>query len=210
MWMSFNCRSTAYLCTTLNGTLGQFSAIHWQTVAPSQCTRISNIIAHWGCTKKGKINYTDWHANCRQHCAQKANVISLSCRSRVLYNSVSSLCDQCLKGRVEVKWTCREWDNNLVKQDHKQWMSSLLWWMSSDFVNTPLSLCCSVFLVNIAKSVPVTNLTRQQWTCCPTRIMQHVINWSFVTQLVEHGACNARVVGSIPRTTHMLNVCVHD
>ena len=27
--------------------------------------------------------------------------------------------------------------------------------------------------------------------------------WSFVAQLVEHGACNARVVGLIPGTSHM-------
>lgn len=34
--------------------------------------------------------------------------------------------------------------------------------------------------------------------------------WSLVAQLVEHGACNTRVVGLIPGTTHMQNVCMHD
>ena len=31
-----------------------------------------------------------------------------------------------------------------------------------------------------------------------------------VAQLVEHGACNARVVGLIPGTTHTKNVCTRD
>jgi hypothetical protein len=28
-------------------------------------------------------------------------------------------------------------------------------------------------------------------------------DWSFMAQLVEHGACTARVVGLIPGTSHM-------
>ncbi|CAB1346705.1 unnamed protein product, partial [Coregonus sp. 'balchen'] len=32
--------------------------------------------------------------------------------------------------------------------------------------------------------------------------------WSSVAQLVEHGACNAKVVGSIPGTTHTQK-CMH-
>lgn len=31
-----------------------------------------------------------------------------------------------------------------------------------------------------------------------------------MAQLVEHGTCNSRILGSIPRATHMKNVCIHN
>ena len=34
--------------------------------------------------------------------------------------------------------------------------------------------------------------------------------WSSVAQLLEHGTCSARIVGSIPGATRTLNVCTHD
>ena len=34
--------------------------------------------------------------------------------------------------------------------------------------------------------------------------------WSCVAQLVELGACNARIMGSIPGATNMSIVCTHD
>ncbi|KAK6320832.1 hypothetical protein J4Q44_G00078080 [Coregonus suidteri] len=42
----------------------------------------------------------------------------------------------------------------------------------------------------------------------PAAVFSPSHKWSSVAQLVEHGTCNAKVVGSIPGTTHTQK-CMH-